>query len=191
MNHFFDIGANIGQTFDDYLSRTPDYDGWTVWCFEPSPRHLSQLRIKCEQMASTGRWKIKLCPFGVSDIAGTSRLYEKLDPRGDSLYDIHSVAGQFVHNAEHGVDIRVNSTGIVTLLYGISSSDEVVMKIDAEGSEYPIVKRIIHALRDFHEPIPKITKMLIEWHDLPEGGDSTHLTKDLENLGIKVEGWSF
>jgi FkbM family methyltransferase len=191
MNHFFDIGANVGQTFDDYLIKTPDYDGWTIWCFEPSPRHLSQLRCKCEGMAVSGRWKIKLCPFGVSDVSGTFKLYEKEDPRGDSVFPQHTVNGRNITDAEYKVEVMATCIGIVTLLYDINPGDEIVIKIDAEGSEYPIVKRIIHALRDFSEPIPKITRMLIEWHGVPDGGDSRLLSQDLEKLGIKVEGWSF
>ena len=41
--HFFDVGANVGQTFDDYLTKQPRFDGCHVWCFEPSPRHFVAL----------------------------------------------------------------------------------------------------------------------------------------------------
>src|SRR5882757_10487405 len=83
MNHFFDVGANCGQTFDDFLCPTTEFDGWHIWCFEPSPRHLPALMEKCSSVAD--RFKISICPFGLWDYNGIRKLWEKDDPRGDSF----------------------------------------------------------------------------------------------------------
>ena len=52
-HHFFDIGANIGQTFDDFLTKTTAFDGWDVWCFEPSPR-VSEIYVEFHSIKEGG-----------------------------------------------------------------------------------------------------------------------------------------
>src|SRR4051812_11169861 len=106
MQHFFDIGANTGQTFDDYLLKGDGFDGATIWCFEPSPRHTSALRTRCDFLLTTGHnWRINVCPFGLLDYTGWKRLFEKQDPRGDSFFSELYLCGHYVPNQETSIGL--------------------------------------------------------------------------------------
>jgi FkbM family methyltransferase len=105
--HFFDVGANNGQTFQDYLAPGSHYDGWKVWCFEPSPRHWEQL-IKTVNEYKT-RFQIVLCPFGLSDTTDMAPFYEKGDPRGDSFQQ------QFVVPNQTSADMMAAAAAYQTL----------------------------------------------------------------------------
>src|ERR1051325_9068883 len=83
MNHFFDVGASVGSTFELFLDKTHEHDGWRVWCVEPSPRHLGKL-IEAVNSRS-GRYQSVICPFGLGDRSGVSEFYIKQDFQGDSF----------------------------------------------------------------------------------------------------------
>ena len=87
MNYFFDIGANIGQTFDWFLAKTNEYDGWTVWCFEPSPRYMAGLICTAARFRS--RYRIA---FAVSGADGLAGFYEKLDPLAFRVFGYEPMA---------------------------------------------------------------------------------------------------
>lgn len=191
MKHFFDIGANIGQTFDDHLLKGRGCDGWTIWCFEPSPRHLSELRIKCDQMAETDHdWKINLCPFAIGGVFIWRRLFEKNDPKGDSFHSELFLQGNHVPNRETSVSVICTVMDIGYFVeFNIMGEDTVVIKIDAEGSEFEILERIL----EYPTIHPKIEKVMVEWHGIgtKEGKDEHHrsIQERLKAAGILEEGW--
>jgi len=193
MIHFFDIGANIGQTFDDYLLQTAAFDGGTIWCFEPSPRHISALREKCEQMATAGHhWRINICPFGLSDRTGWQRVFEKNDPRGDSFFSELYLNQHYIDNRE----TSVSSIGMVHnigyfILSNILPPDRLTIKIDAEGSEFPILECLLL----FPDIWPTIDCLLVEWHSTEGANDRDNqrgtLVSRIGEAGIKLDGWQF
>ena len=73
--HFFDVGGNIGQTFDWLATLSNDYSDHIIWIFEPSPRHYARLIAKCKEMSN--KYKIKLCPFGLGGKTEIARFFEK------------------------------------------------------------------------------------------------------------------
>src|SRR6266700_5424283 len=134
MNHFFDVGANIGQTFDDFLCPTKDFDGWTIWCFEPSPRHLPGLieRVSKER----NRFSIKICPFGLWAATAIVRLFEKNDEQGDSFEEVLNNTS----NLENGYEIHAAVFPLVGFISNvIGENDHATIKLDAEGAEYAIL----------------------------------------------------
>ena len=113
MNHFFDIGANVGQTFDDYLCKTNKYDGYTVWCFEPSPRHVPALMNKAVE--NSKRYTINVCPFGLRGRITVSKFYQKDDPRGDS-FESYLASDHETKNMEYGYAIYSPAIGIADFI---------------------------------------------------------------------------
>ncbi len=159
MIHFLDIGANEGQTFDLYLRHHPELNGAKVWCFEPSPRHFSALIKKAE--AYSDQYQITLCPFGLGNTCGPQVFYEHVDPLADSFFSKLQHAGVTykAREASYSVQaavvkpsdfIRVNTT----------AKDKVIIKIDAEGSEYAILEEML----EHPSCLRKIQRIMVEWH---------------------------
>ncbi len=158
MNHFLDIGANVGNTFDWYLMKTTDYDGWHVWCFEPSIRHLEALRARCSQIMANNEhnYTITICPFALSDFTGYSKIFETVDSLGDSLNETSytrpfEILCGVMHAAEFIADM-------------IPPPERMVLKVDPEGSEIKILNSILQS--HFRSIVERIDKILVEFHDV-------------------------
>lgn len=183
MNHFFDVGANVGQTFGNYLAKTTEFDGWPVWCFEPSPRHWGQLMQTTQQFSN--RYNIILCPFGLYGATNTALFYEKNDPEGDSLFHELTV-NTYVTNRDMPCQILVSVLRISDfILARIPPEDRVVLKLDAEGVEYSILQDLLKV----PEALNRVSRIIIEWHTVNEQIDPNALAKTFADLGKPLENW--
>ncbi len=187
-SHFFDVGANVGQTFDQFLCATNDYDGWTVWCFEPSPRHHAALLAKSQQMRD--RFVVKVCPFGLSDRSAIVRFFEKDDVLGDSFEE--SLAGmRQTSNIENGYEIMAPVFSVCDFIIHMTKDNDVIhLKIDAEGSEYAILDNLARGL----DVRRRVQKLYVEFHDcasVEKYGSKDEIAKQFEALGLPIEEWLF
>jgi FkbM family methyltransferase len=186
VNHFFDIGANVGQTFDWFLCTAHEFDGWAVWCFEPSPRHLPALIERANKEGD--RFKIRICPFGLSGRTETIRFHEKNDPRGDS-FEANLATCENIHT---GYEIYAPTVSISEFIYrNINiAEDQIVIKCDAEGAEYYVLPDL-----QAHPDILQITRrIMVEWHHC----DSAHKSAPRDDVekaflaaGHPLEGWPY
>lgn len=187
MNHFIDVGANVGQTFDEYLSRDPAYDGWTVWCLEPSPRHWPGLCATAERYRE--RYNIHLCNFGLHAATGSGVFYQKDDPRGDSFY-AHLESDHLTANLAAGHTMHIATTGIVDFLqHYIPAGDAATLKLDCEGSEYAILTALACAPTAVLE---RVRRILVEWHTIRTPENLLHpaeLVARFADLGCPLESW--
>lgn len=177
--NFFDIGANIGQTFEDFLTKTTKYDGWTIWCFEPSPRHLPQLMENVKQFRD--RYKIIICPFGVGAESEFKTFYQKDDPRGDSFHHYLASDHETV-NLDLGYELMCPVIGIADLLAMV---DQVEIKIDAEGAEYEILGKMLNCnLRNVHA-------LYVEFHDVGQPKELAQELIDAFQNTLPIQPWTF
>jgi FkbM family methyltransferase len=187
MKHFFDVGANIGQTFADFLNPRPSFDGWEVWCFEPSPRHMAELLQAAKQQC--GRYAVHICPFGLGGISGARAFYAKDDPRGDSFQE-HVTSDHDTCNQSDGYSILAISIEIGSFIFGNTApDDEIVLKLDCEGSEYEILQEL---LTD-DEARGRVKQVYVEWHHIgaTPGMSSQQLSEEYGRKGLPLENWMF
>jgi FkbM family methyltransferase len=184
MKHFFDVGANIGQTFKYYLNSRPSYDGCTVWCIEPSPRHLAELLQTAREQSQ--RYIINVCPFGLGGGSASRRFYTKDDARGDSFQE-YLATDHETQNVSDGYSIY--STTVQTSLFILSHTspgDEIVLKLDCEGSEYEILETLL----GHHEALARVKRVLVEWHRIGSWHVSQqHLAEEYGRRGMSLENW--
>jgi len=160
VNYFFDIGANSGQAFDWFLCQTDRYDGCEVFLFEPSPRSLPVLMEKAKAMSS--RFNVTILPFAVASASGTGRFNESVDSLCDSLQP-RSLHNDLYNrpNKESGYNVIVATVSLSRfILDHTKPGDSIVMKLDAEGSEYGIIQDLL----DTPEALRRISEAWIEWH---------------------------
>lgn len=186
MNHFFDIGANIGQTFDEFLCKTTAYDGWKIWCFEPSPRHLGTLLAKAVEQST--RFKIAVCPFGFFAETATRKFYEKADARGDSFCETLTMGYGVVPNAENGYEVLCASQVLSEfILRHTAPDDQITLKIDCEGGEFSIIRDLLKS----PEALRRCSKIYVEWHMTEPNEEAHRLTDALASAGHPPEQWEW
>ena len=182
MNHFIDVGANIGQTFDDFLCATTDYDGWTIWCIGPSPRHIVELTAKAAQIRP--RFDVRVCAFGFG-LGGIEPFFWKDDPRGDSRCHYLS-QGRLTINTDQ---LLIATVPFNAFLRSLPEPERVIVKLDCEGTEYDILQGLVEA-----PELGMIESILVEWHEIREEGDAlerARLTDYFAKAGKELQGWYF
>jgi FkbM family methyltransferase len=181
--HFIDAGANIGQTLD-WLARTPRFDGWKVWCIEPSIRHLAALASRANEYAE--RYEIAICPFGLGARSGWGEFFPKSDPLGDS-FDVDSWTDHEQHNLALWCRIFCGVVGIADFLRQIPDPEELVLKLDVEGAEYDILPALLES-----PELRKVTEILVEFHNVGRcvEMDSEQLIRAFDARGIAIDMWS-
>jgi FkbM family methyltransferase len=180
VRYFYDIGANVGQTFDWFLSQN-DYADHHIVCFEPSPRHYQAL------LQNVLKWRgcfqgVTLCPFAVTGAQGTSGFYETESPLADSL-------DPTMRRCLHRFDNIIVAT--IPLAYFIQRhtkfDDRIEIKIDAEGAEYDILEQLLRC-----EERERVHTIHVEWH----GDDNPWFRRDqieraMRKYGIIYKEWKF
>lgn len=187
-HHFFDVGANIGQTFTDFLTKTDRFDGWDVWCFEPSPRHLPELMATAA--AQESRFWVHVCPFGIRGESGTLAFHQKDDPQGDS-FEPYLASDHETQNLRTGYELRVFSAGIVDAIDALTDpGDSIILKLDCEGSEFSILEKLLK----FPSALARLAEIHVEFHHIKEGGsedESNKLLRAYAARGIELKRWMF
>lgn len=178
MIHFLDIGSNIGNTFDWYLLKTTDYDNCHIWCFEPSPRHLDHLRVRCRSIIDHNEhsFKITICSFALSNFTGFAKIFETADSLGDSLFET---------SVERPVELMCGVVDAAKFIREeIPAPDRVVLKIDPEGSELNIIDSILAA----PDVLSRVHKVMIEFHSITHP-ECERIFERLREASIPFQEW--
>lgn len=179
MRYFYDVGANIGQTFDWFLLKHLDrFHDHHVVCFEPSPRHLGALVARCERAASSFA-SVTVVSAAVGT-PGLRRFYEKDAPLADSL------DGAWRKNRATGVELAVPTISLVEYLLShlsLRSDDSVTIKLDVEGAE----REILADLLEEQTALDRVEQLFIEWHN----GVDLALVARLRAHNVDLQEWPF
>jgi FkbM family methyltransferase len=136
-----DIGAHVGASAIYFHSTFPDA---RIYCYEPSQFNFNYLR---QNIAFTSA--IRAFPYGLSDSAGTSKLYT------GSQY---SMMSSFIPNALTGETFEMAELRSAAREFEENAlSDVSILKIDTEGFELPILQALGNKLG-------KIDFLYLEYH---------------------------
>jgi FkbM family methyltransferase len=154
--HFFDIGANDGNTFDLFLNGSDKYKNWNVWCFEPSAKHFASLLNAATR--NSDKFNITVCPFGLGGKTEILQFHEMINNTvSDSLFT--DVGGTINPNPKYKLVCSIISI-TEFMENNTSPEDEVVLKVDCEGAEYEIYEDLLNK----PELLKRITTIYNEWH---------------------------
>lgn len=169
MKCFIDGGANLGQAYDSFSEKYPDRD---FFLYEINSHCLETLRNKCD-----GLENVKVINKGLYSEQKTLDVYS-MNPewyehsnQGVSLIEKHN-SNQYTSQI---VD-TVECVDIYPLITELNEKyDDIVLKLDIEGSEYPVIKRLLE-----HPDLSKISEIYVEWH--------AQYSNELEDfLGLKKQ----
>lgn len=128
---FLDVGCHTGQTL--YEVTRPHYGFRHIYAFEPMPVQFAHLL----RAYRSGFDNVQLCDYGLGDSTRTATLYGANEHLESSIYaDKNDVAA--VMQTECCIVDASN-----WFKRHISEHDVVIMKINAEGSEIPIMNNLI------------------------------------------------
>ena len=172
MNHFFDVGAHNGNTFQHLGG---EYDGWNIWCFEPSPRHLPDLILRARHLKH--RFNVTICPFGLGGKTEVLEFYLKNDPQADSF------SNKFSENQDAGCKFVVPIQDISDFILKYTNKDDTIhLKLDCETSEYGILNSLINNVEAFS----RVKKLMVEFHS-KENNNSAEFEKDCNEFITKCQ----
>lgn len=189
---FIDCGANHGQGLRQFMSMFNMDSTWDIHSYEPTPgmvldedlMNLDNVTFHKKAVWSKNETiNFSLCIPSEewkdadqgSSILGLLDAGECIDPN----------SAQF---RKHDNIVEVEAVDICDILKKFSSDDFILMKIDIEGAEYEVCRKLLET-----EDIVKVNKMFVEWHVNIVGSESHESTNELKNrirsYGVELHDW--
>lgn len=172
-----DCGANVGS-YTKYLSR----NNATVYAFEPNPYAFGVLYEKFKDKAN-----VHCINKGVMDEAGKMKLYLRKNFLENPVH--WSISSSFMtisKNLDYESNLEIEVVDLCQFIESLNSRIKV-LKIDVEGAEIRILKKLINT-----GTISKIDYVFVEMHDKwfpglkPEADEIRDLikTKQIKNINL-------
>lgn len=183
-NVFIDCGTNKGQGFRLVAKKFGINSNWVVELFEPNPLcdttdHVVSYAILHQKAV----WdKNGFVPFSLMLENDEGSSVNCLMDSG-ICKDPDNTAYR-----HHKYVIQVECIDISSILNQYNDDDFIVVKIDVEGAEFAIVRKM---LKD--GSIKKINHLLIEWHTIylssETGGKEAELKRQIRETGVNLHDW--
>jgi len=180
MKIFIDLGAYDGDTIEKALKLYPDFDSF--YAFEPYPPNFKKLLQKYE-----GDKRIVLFEKAVAKYDGKANLFLHKNLKNNNGAD----EGSTLEKSKNNINLN-NFAEVQTIdfskfiLENFNTSDEIILKIDIEGTEYDLLEKMIA-----DKSIKYIKKIYCEWHkhktDITEERHNS-LVQRLNQLGFRLTG---
>jgi len=148
---YVDLGANEGNTVAEFLRRHPR---WRVYAFEPTPRLAADLRTRFRQNPN-----VNIIEAAASNADGSATFYPGIDSNQSSTlvtgkadipsWRVNYSAGYSVRTVDFAAWLDRHTAG----------NDRLIVKMDIEGSEYPVLDRLLQT-----GVIDRIQELRVEWH---------------------------
>ena len=186
---FIDCGGNTGQGLRQFIKMFNIDSSWHVETFEPDPsceieKHIQDLEY------------VKINKKAVWDKNGTIKFYQFLMNSQASSVEGLLDSGYF-QDPKHDFYLKkdnmqkvieVECIDISQVIKQFSDDDFIVVKIDTEGSEFTILRKLIK-----DNIIKKINHLYVEWHTpllSTENDQSEHILKQkILDFGVNLHDW--
>jgi len=157
---YFDLGANNGDSITTFLREHPPAEKWDVVLIEANPIFTTQLIELC---ASSGaRSCLPLVETALTTYDGYVDIFIDETRLEHDASTIEAKAFVADESKRAGV-FNATALDVLTLFtstFAVHEEDFVAVKIDIEGSEFPVVTRAIA-----RGLLPLWDTLNVEWHD--------------------------
>lgn len=173
MKIFVDCGANRGQSVEKFRELFPDHEEYVIYCFEPH----AELALNIDISPNEG----EVFAEAVDTRYGYADFYRGPSTLGSTLFP-DKITGDIAK-----IPTPVRSCNLPKFIREIPEVDDfVVLKLNVEGSEYPILREMLDT-----GIIPRINRLFVRWHymKIPSISEVVHhrLIKDLKKAGVVCE----
>lgn len=182
-----DFGANRGQGLGTMLSMYDVNNDWIIESYEPTPDLFEKLQERVNRPDLNINFHQKAV-WNKSESVKFSVMNE--EDQGSSV-DCLMSAGVCADQASksyrhHDNIIAVDAIDIIDIINKYNDDDEIIIKMDIEGSEFIVLRRLLEDYRC----CKRVKKIFIEWHDCYMKNESEETRNDiitrLSNLGIQL-----
>lgn len=194
MKILFDLGANVGQSIVGFSQTLERFEDYVVYAFEPNKSLIPKIQLTIDNL-ETKPAKIEVYNKAASDRDGETVIWMNdnasiastiIPEKGKSRYCGISVPGDTRESLVETVDFGKLFGSIVT------QKDYVILKIDIEGAEYPVLESLLAA-----KQFANVDKLLVEWHERfrPKNyRPKDEILRDIKNSNPEIEidnSWGF
>ncbi len=189
----FDLGAHYGEGLRKLRTLLSLDDTWEIHAFEPNPhcdttKHLAELGLR----AAVHRQAVWIRDGQVAFCAQDRRRCVSPAPtEGSSEYDGWGSRIAEITSCAPGLtdSIEVPCLDFSRLLAERGPDDYIVVKMDVEGAEFAILRRLVE-----QGTIRRIRQLYVEWHHRQLAAESESTRDQLEgqvrDAGVDVVRWS-
>jgi FkbM family methyltransferase len=183
---FLDFGSNIGQGLNHFYRMYNMDNTWTVETFEPNPYLIEELKSNISNLPMN----ITVHNAAVWDQDGEvdfsifledSNVNCMLD--SDLCADPNSLSFQ-----RHNHVIKVPCLSISNILSKFTKDDYVVVKLDIEGSEFTVLRKMIE-----DGTLDIVNEIYVEFHTKYISKESfdaeNELKRKISESSVKLHGW--
>lgn len=148
---YVDLGAHIGEQVIEICPYMP------VIAFEPDPRAFDALSQRVSLIADSERHKVRLFQLAISDSNGRIELNHSDSRPGKT-------GGSTIEDTKRGFSgkhsVSVETIDVIDMLKLIDNASRAIFKIDIEGAEYRVIKRLAKLRR-----LGELGLVLVEFHE--------------------------
>ncbi|MFF9211924.1 MULTISPECIES: FkbM family methyltransferase [unclassified Streptomyces] len=151
---FIDCGTNLGIVLNRFIHELPDHD---FYAFEPNKDLLPSIRRQVEQTPDSPRVEISQSAVWTHD--GTIDLFLG-HHESSTVMPGKRVPPMYDQQIDYSSPVPVPATDFSSWLRRtVTADDHVVVKMDIEGAEYPVLTKLLA-----EETINLISVLYVEWH---------------------------
>ncbi|MFE1577516.1 FkbM family methyltransferase [Streptomyces solincola] len=151
---FIDCGTNLGIVLNRFMHELPDHE---FYAFEPNAELIPSIRRHVEQAQDSAR--IEISPSAVWTHDGTIDLFLG-HHESSTVMPGKRVPPMYDQQIDYSSPVPVPAIDFSAWLRRtVSPGDHVVVKMDIEGAEYPVLTKLLD-----DGTINLISVLYIEWH---------------------------
>ncbi|MFJ5078714.1 FkbM family methyltransferase [Streptomyces sp. NPDC088553] len=151
---FVDCGANLGIVLKRFMHELPDHD---FYAFEPNPTLLPSITANVEQAQHAGL--VEVSPSAVWTEDGTIDLFLGHHESSTVMPD-KRVPPMYDQQIDYSSPVAVPAVDFSAWLRRTATpGDHVVVKMDIEGAEYPVLRKLLA-----DGTIGLVSVLYVEWH---------------------------
>ncbi|WP_030906009.1 FkbM family methyltransferase [Streptomyces sp. NRRL F-5126] len=151
---FVDCGTNLGNVLKQFMHELPDHD---FYAFEPNESLLPSIRENIERARHPGQVEVSHSAVWTHD--GTIDLFLG-HHESSTVMAGKRVPPVYDQQIDYSSPVRVLATDFSAWLRRtVAPDDHVVVKMDIEGAEYPVLSKLLA-----DETIDLVSVLYIEWH---------------------------
>lgn len=195
MKYFLDFGGHHGEGMMHFIDKYDIDSSWTIYTFEPNKLSFDILKNNKYKNCNIthinkGIWiSDTILTFSPET---TSETYGKMDDgAGSTFLDLNDWNiknngnwGAGTYDKKYDVEVL----DLSKLLKSLIDVEFLLIKMDIEGSEYPILRKIIK-----DGTINIIDDIYVEFHDWAMNSETEQTTNELiniiSNMGVNIKKW--
>lgn len=186
---FIDCGSNVGQGLRRFASMYNMDSSWIVETFEPNPQLIETLKSNIADLPMSIHVHNKAVWDKTGEVHFSIMLEESEGSSVEKLMDAGICADpNSASYRKHDTIITAPSVDISTVLSAYSKDDYIVVKLDIEGSEFAVVRKML-----VDGTIDMIDELYVEWHTQYLSSENiekqAELVRQISSRGIHIHEW--